>query len=113
MQNIFIGIAGHVVALDRHSGSEIWKTKLKGSSSAITNIVLEGDILIAYSGGHLFAVNAATGDILWENPLKGLGYSACIIAGSQQANTAQAASNAAQSAAIVGAVAATTAVASS
>ena len=39
---IFIGIAGTVVALDRSTGQELWRTNLKGCD--FTNVVFQKDI---------------------------------------------------------------------
>jgi len=82
MEQLFLGISNHVVSLNKKTGEQIWKTKLKTSS--ITNVYYEDGSIFAYSGGHLFCLKASDGDILWENPLKGFGYSTCIIASEQQ-----------------------------
>ena len=37
---LYIGIKGHVLALDRSTGSELWRTKL--GSSDFTNVVVDG-----------------------------------------------------------------------
>jgi outer membrane protein assembly factor BamB len=68
---IFVGIKGTVVALDRSSGTEIWRTSLKGSD--FVNVVLsEGDLLAA-TKGEMFCLDAATGQMRWHNRLSGLG----------------------------------------
>ncbi|NVK21144.1 MAG: PQQ-binding-like beta-propeller repeat protein [Kangiellaceae bacterium] len=108
MNYIYIGMAGHIACIDKSTGNEIWRTKLKKGSS-LTNLVREGNQVIAYSGGHLYALNALTGNIQWENELKGLGYSYCIIAGSEQTAGASANASAQQTAVAAGAVVATTA----
>ncbi len=107
MNYVYIGIAGHVTCIDKSTGTEVWRTKLKKGSS-LTNLVKEGNQIIAYSGGHLFAINALTGDIQWENELKGLGYSYCIIAGSDQSSGASASAASAQQAAAAAGVVVTT-----
>lgn len=83
MDNLYIGMKGHVVCINSKTGKERWRTKLK--SADLTNIYLEGDKVFVYANGHLFAVDAKTGKELWENDLKGLGYGSCIIAGQQTA----------------------------
>jgi hypothetical protein len=40
---VHIGIKGSVVALDRRSGNEIWRTRLKGAQ--FVNVALDGDLL--------------------------------------------------------------------
>ncbi|XQW85233.1 PQQ-binding-like beta-propeller repeat protein [Thalassotalea piscium] len=82
MEKLFLGISNHVVCINKKTGDELWKTKVK--SSMITNIYYEEGFIFAYSGGHLFCLKAKDGAIIWENPLKGLGYGTCIIASEHQ-----------------------------
>jgi outer membrane protein assembly factor BamB len=82
---IFIGVKGTVVALDRATGSEVWRSELKGKD--FVNVVLQDGDLYATTKGELFRLDPATGKIRWQNPLKGLGWGLITIAasGSQQA----------------------------
>ena len=82
MDKLFLGINHHVVCINKKSGEEIWKTKIK--SSSLTNVYYEDNQIFAYSGGHLFCLNADDGAVLWENPLKGFGYGHCIMASDSQ-----------------------------
>ena len=86
MNKLFIGIKGHVVCLDKQTGNEIWKSKLKGMS--ITNVIRDDKMIYAYASGHLFCLDADFGKVLWENPLTGYGYGACIFAGDVPAQQA-------------------------
>ena len=110
---MYIGIRGNVVCLHKETGQILWKTFLKNGN--LTNITVEGDRLLAYSGGHLFSLDSATGSVLWENELSGLGYGPCIIAtttdtqGTVAAAQAQAQAQQASAAAAAAAVAATAA----
>jgi outer membrane protein assembly factor BamB len=81
---IVIGIAGTVVALDRSTGQELWRTSLEGGD--FTNVVLQDGDLFATTKGELFCLDPATGSIRWQNPLKGLGRGLVTIAsaGGQQ-----------------------------
>jgi outer membrane protein assembly factor BamB len=81
---IVIGIAGKVLALDRSTGQEMWRTDLKGGD--FTNVVLQDGDLFATTKGELFCLDPATGAIRWQNPLKGLGRGLVTIstAGGQQ-----------------------------
>jgi outer membrane protein assembly factor BamB len=81
---IFIGIAGKILALDRSTGRELWRTDLKGGD--FTNVVLQDGDLFATTKGELFCLDPATGAIRWQNPLKGLGRGLVTIAtaGGQQ-----------------------------
>ena len=58
---IFIGIHGTVLALDRATGQEVWRAKLKGSDFASV--------------------------VLWQNPLKGLGVGLVTIAAPESQQT--------------------------
>jgi outer membrane protein assembly factor BamB len=76
---VYVGIKGTVVALDRRSGTEVWRTRLKGSGFAC--VFRDGDLLFATSNGEIFCLDPKTGTLLWHNPLKGLGLGLTSIAG--------------------------------
>ena len=82
---IFIGIAGNILALDRSTGREVWRTVLKGRD--FVNVVVQDGDLYATAKGELFCLDSATGKIRWQNPLQGLGRGLITIAtsGGQQA----------------------------
>jgi outer membrane protein assembly factor BamB len=75
---IFIGIHGDVLALDRATGQQIWRTELKGSD--FVNVTLDGDRVIAATKGEVFCLDAATGQLLWHNELPGSGWGLVTIA---------------------------------
>ena len=77
MEKLYLGINSHVVCIDKATGEECWKTKLK--SSTITNIYCDDGFIYAYSGGHLFCVDGNNGNSVWKNSLKGMGYGVCIM----------------------------------
>src|SRR5947199_819513 len=77
---LFIGISGNVLALDRATGEEVWRTKLKGGD--FVNVVYENDALFATAKGELFCLDPTTGDVRWNNKLTGLGWGLVTIAGS-------------------------------
>ena len=68
---LVIGIGGHAVGVDPATGSELWRTKLKGGD--FVTVYDAGSRVLAGAGGVLFCLEAATGQILWDNKLKGLG----------------------------------------
>ena len=68
---VYIGIKGHVLAIDGATGTERWRTKLKGS--AFVHVVSDGHRLFASAQGELFCLDGATGAILWTNRLPGMG----------------------------------------
>ena len=77
---LFAGLRGHVVALDKATGSERWRTKLKGAE--FVHLVSDDRLLYASTRGNVFALDPATGSVLWQNPMKGLGYGlASLVAG--------------------------------
>ncbi len=78
---IFIGIKGTVLALDRTTGTEIWRSELKGAD--LVNVWFDEETLLAAAQGELFCLDPATGQVRWRNPLKGLGWGLLTIAGNQ------------------------------
>lgn len=85
---ILVGIGGYAVALDRATGSEVWRTKLRGSD--FVNVALDGRDVFASTRGRLYCLDAATGTIKWENELKGLGLGLVGIAGAGAVTAAEA-----------------------
>lgn len=85
---ILVGIHGSVVALERSTGMELWRTKLK--SSDFVNVVLDGDDIFATTKGEIFCLDPATGSIRWRNPLKGLGWGLASMATGSLSWSAQA-----------------------
>jgi len=79
---ILIGIQGTVLALDPSTGTELWRTALKGSQ--FVNVTRDDRAIIATTKGEVFALDPATGHILWINKLKGLGTGLVTIAGAVQ-----------------------------
>lgn len=94
---LYIGLGGHVVAIDRATGAEIWRCKLR--SSSFVTISIEPDAIYAGANGELYCVDPATGSIRWHNRLRGLGTSVVAFGGSSATTTA-AAVQAAQAAAV-------------
>jgi outer membrane protein assembly factor BamB len=85
----FVGIRGHVVALDRATGGERWRTRLKGAGTVV--VASDGRRVIATTGGAAYCLDAATGTIVWTNPLRGLGFGLATIATDDAASGAEAA----------------------
>lgn len=89
MEVLFLGIKGHIVCLNKQTGEERWRTKLRRDWGRITNVTASGSSLFAYVGGEVFCLSQENGDILWVNKLKGLGSGSCIMAHSSQEATHQ------------------------
>jgi len=81
-RQLFIGGRGMVVAIDRASGQEIWRARLKGGD--FVNVVLNDGGLYAATHGEIYCLDVATGHIRWQTPLKGFGRGLVTIAGNQQ-----------------------------
>jgi|SRR5581483_5454511 len=76
---LFIGIKGTVLALDRATGQEVWRTELLRSE--FLNLVHQDGDLFAATAGELFCLDSVTGHVRWHNQLKGLGRGLIAIAG--------------------------------
>jgi outer membrane protein assembly factor BamB len=74
---IYIGVHGSVLALDRATGTEIWRTKLKGD---FVNAVIDQGQLYATTQGEVYRLDPGNGQIIWNNSLKGLGLGLVTIA---------------------------------
>lgn len=84
---VLTGIKGHVIALDRTTGSEVWRSKLKGAD--FVNLASDGTFIFAGTAGEVFCLDPATGALLWRNPMKGLGLGlVSLLAGSTGGNNA-------------------------
>jgi outer membrane protein assembly factor BamB len=68
---VFVGIKNSVVALDEHSGAEIWRARLRGSD--FVSVLWDGATLLVANHGEVFRLDPRSGAILWHNELKGLG----------------------------------------
>jgi len=82
---LFIGIKGTVLALNRATGEEVWRTHLKASD--FIHVVLDNGELYAATKGELFAVDPASGQVRWQNSLAGLGRGLVSIASSSSGIT--------------------------
>jgi outer membrane protein assembly factor BamB len=76
---IYVGIRGHVVALDRRTGDELWRTHLKGAS--FVYVQRDEDLLLATCSGEVFALRPRTGELVWHNRLKGMGMGFTTVIG--------------------------------
>jgi outer membrane protein assembly factor BamB len=77
---VYVGIKGHVLALDVSTGAERWRTKLKGSD--FVHVTSDGYRLLAAVRGEVFCLDGATGAVLWHNNLSGMGYGlASVLSG--------------------------------
>ena len=73
---LYVGIKGHVVALDRATGGELWRTKLEGvrmRATAFVYVHQDDDQLYAAYNGEVFCLDPKTGALRWHNQMRGLG----------------------------------------
>ena len=74
MDYLFIGTSGHVAAMDRDTGREVWRVSLPSTGYHIVSLLVEGTRVFAASKGYLFCLDAENGDILWKSSMPGLGH---------------------------------------
>jgi outer membrane protein assembly factor BamB len=77
---LYLGVGGHVVAVDAATGEEVWRTRLK--MTTFTTVWTDGKRVYAGALGEIYCLDAAAGTILWRNPLKGLGRGVVAFPGS-------------------------------
>jgi outer membrane protein assembly factor BamB len=79
---IFVGIKNAVVAVDAHTGDEVWRAKLTGMASFVT-VLWDGEFLVASADGEVFGLDWRDGTITWHNKMKGLGLGFVSLASSR------------------------------
>lgn len=81
---LFVGVKGHVVAFNKHDGTQLWKTQLRGgftvAGDRFVTVLAESETVYAHTYGELFCLDARTGEQLWSNELAGLGYDVATLA---------------------------------
>ena len=77
---LFAGMHGHVAALDKETGTEVWRTSLPKSGYGVVSILHEEGRLLCGAGGHVFALDPESGEILWHNGMPNLGHDMIFLA---------------------------------
>jgi hypothetical protein len=77
---VYVGIKRCVVALDRDTGDEMWRTELRGSD--YVTVFWDGTGLFAANSGEIWRLDPTTGATIWHNQLKGLGRGLVSLASS-------------------------------
>lgn len=98
---VFVGIKSHVIAFDRKTGVEAWRTQLPArykSSATLVNVFCDAEGLFATCAGEVFALDPRTGALRWHDPLKGMGTGMAIVASEVGASGQQSAVIAAEAA---------------
>lgn len=75
---VYIGIRGHVVALNRLTGEVVWQKSLKGQY--YVQVARDQEFLYATAKGELWCLNPQDGAVIWHNNLKGMGWDLASIA---------------------------------
>src|SRR5690606_27850635 len=73
---VYVAVKHTVLAIDRATGAEVWRTKLPKVRLRMNDFVglaLDGDALFASSSGEVFCLDAANGTVRWHNELDKLG----------------------------------------
>jgi outer membrane protein assembly factor BamB len=84
---VFVGLNGYVLAVHRETGDIVWSCD--HFESGYSTLLLDGDRLIACTGGYLHCLDPLTGREFWSNPLRGygMGVGAMISTRGQSATT--------------------------
>ena len=80
---LFVGIKSYVIAFDRKTGVETWRTLLPArykSAASLVNVFCDAEGLFASCSGEIFALDPRTGALLWHDGLKGMGTGMAIFA---------------------------------
>lgn len=70
---LVIGIGNHILAIDKSTGEEIWRTQLGQAAPLQISLHIEDEKVFAGYFGRLYCLETRTGKILWKNNLRGLG----------------------------------------
>ncbi|MCP4106103.1 MAG: PQQ-binding-like beta-propeller repeat protein [Desulfobacteraceae bacterium] len=70
---LFIGTHGYVLAIEKHTGRELWFNSLPETGTGIVTMLYEDGLLYAASKGKFFAIDPERGKTVWEKNLNVLG----------------------------------------
>ena len=82
---IYVGIKSSVVALEDRTGTEVWRTKLRGQD--YVTVLWDGEALIAANSGEIWRLDPLSGAVIWQNELKGFGRGLVSLASSRRATS--------------------------
>ena len=69
--SLYVACGGTIAALDRMSGTEIWRTELPEWAGKVA-VLDGGDVVFVGTWGRAYGLDAKTGRILWKNGLPGM-----------------------------------------
>ena len=76
VEPLYVGIKGHVIAMQQDTGVELWRTKLEGArmrAHDFVHLLRDRDSLFASYNGEVYCLDPKTGEVRWHNQLRGLG----------------------------------------
>jgi hypothetical protein len=79
---LYVGIKNSVVALDDRTGTEVWRTQLRGSD--FVTVLWDGEALFAANSGEVWRLDPANGAVIWHNGLKGFGRGVVSLASNRR-----------------------------
>jgi hypothetical protein len=80
---LYVGIKAQVLAIERRTGKEVWRTALPRGSFSLDDFVqvfFDSGSIFAQTGGRLFCLDAETGRIQWQNNLDACGHGIATLA---------------------------------
>lgn len=81
---LYLGGRGWVIALDKRTGAEIWRTSIKTGwfrlGGSFVNLVEGAEFLFAIYSGHVNCLSKTDGSILWQQKVRDLGLSLISMA---------------------------------
>jgi outer membrane protein assembly factor BamB len=78
---LVVGLKNSLIAFDKNTGSELWRTRLKSSmTSEFVSVLADNARVYAHTGGELYCVDLLTGTRLWSDGLSGMGYGLASLA---------------------------------
>src|SRR5262245_3475642 len=71
---IVVGANGHVAAIDRQTGAEIWRTNVAENAGpgGTMDVVVDADRVFVGTNGILLCLELKTGRELWRSEIKGM-----------------------------------------
>jgi outer membrane protein assembly factor BamB len=81
----YVGIKNSVVALDDRTGTEVWRTQLRGSD--FVSVLWDGEALIVANSGEVWRLDPQSGAVIWHNGLKGFGRGVVSLASNRRATS--------------------------
>ena len=86
---LFVGTHGHVLAVEKATGTTKWELSLPGTGYGVASIVFEDGKLFVACGGKVFSIDPLDGNVLWTNNLPGMGMGHVFLTTARSNDTEQ------------------------